>query len=79
MPGTRSACLGLETVSFLHRAASDAASIVQGTLAIGAAVLSAQHVLGIDVDPAALATAQANVDDFDELPVRCRTDRDRRT
>ncbi len=37
-------------------------------------MLGAEHVLGIDVDPAALVTAQANTDDFDELPVSFSSD-----
>ena len=38
-------------------------------LGIGAAVLGASHVLGIDLDPDALVVAQSNCDDFDGLPV----------
>lgn len=40
---------------------------------IGAAMLGAGHVLGIDIDRDALATAQSNVAEFEEqLPVRLR-------
>ena len=42
---------------------------VQGMLGIGAAVLGASHVLGIDLDPDALTIAQSNCDDFEDLPV----------
>lgn len=42
---------------------------LQGMLGIGAAVLGASHVLGIDLDPDALEVAQSNCDDFDDLPV----------
>ena len=39
-------------------------------LSIGAAMLGACHVLGIDVDSDALEVAQANVAEYeDELPV----------
>lgn len=42
-------------------------------LGIGAAVLGASHVLGIDLDPDALVIAQSNSDAFDALPVRSPT------
>jgi predicted RNA methylase len=39
-------------------------------LSIGAAMLGAQHVVGIDVDDDALRVAQQNVEEFaDPLPV----------
>lgn len=38
-------------------------------LAIGAALLGACHVIGIDVDSDALETAQDNMDQFEDLPV----------
>ncbi len=39
-------------------------------LSIGAAMLGAQHVVGVDVDEDALRVAQQNVDEYeDELPV----------
>lgn len=43
--------------------------VLQGMLGIGAAVLGASHVLGIDLDPDALAIAQSNCEDFEDLPV----------
>ncbi len=44
---------------------------MQAMLSIGAAMLGACHVLGIDVDADALEVAQANVAEYeDELPVR---------
>jgi hypothetical protein len=46
---------------------------VQGMLAIGAALLGSGQVIGVDVDPDALALAQENCGDFeDPLPVRRR-------
>ncbi len=39
-------------------------------LSIGAALLGARHVVGVDVDPDALEVAQDNVEEFeDPLPV----------
>lgn len=39
-------------------------------LSIGAAMLGAQHVVGVDVDEDALRTAQQNVDEYEDyLPV----------
>ena len=43
----------------------------QGMLSVGAALLGASHVLGLDLDPEALEVAQENCQDFDgPLPVR---------
>lgn len=42
---------------------------VQGMLAIGSALLGAPHVIGVDVDTAALLTALENARQFDGLPV----------
>jgi predicted RNA methylase len=44
---------------------------LQGMLAIGAALLGSQAVLGVDIDADALEVAQRNCDQFEEpLPVR---------
>lgn len=46
-------------------------AILQAMLSIGAAMLGAQHVVGVDVDDDALQVAQQNVDEYDDpLPVR---------
>lgn len=43
---------------------------LQAMLSIGAAMLGAQHVLGVDLDDDALRIAQQNVDEYEEaLPV----------
>jgi predicted RNA methylase len=42
----------------------------QAMLAVGAALLGSPAVLGIDVDPDALEVAQANCEQFEDLPVR---------
>jgi hypothetical protein len=45
--------------------------LLQGMLAIGAALLGSPCVLGLDVDPDALEVAQDNCEQFeDPLPVR---------
>lgn len=36
-------------------------------LGIGAALLGSPHVIGVDIDDDALATAQENVDTFEDL------------
>lgn len=44
---------------------------LQAMLAIGAAMLGAQHVVGVDVDEDALRVAQQNVEEYEDyLPVR---------
>lgn len=40
-----------------------------GTLSIGAALLGAGHVLGIDADEDALCIAQENLDEYEGMPV----------
>ncbi len=46
---------------------------MQGMLSIGAALLGAAHVVGVDIDADAIETAQNNCVDFDEpLKVCCR-------
>lgn len=42
---------------------------LQGMLAIGCALLGAAHVIGIDIDEAALEIAAANAAEFEELPI----------
>lgn len=42
---------------------------IQGRLTIGAALLGSRHVIGVDIDEAALDTCQENLNDFDDLPV----------
>lgn len=45
--------------------------VAQAMLSIGAAMLGAQHVVGLDLDDDALRIAQQNVDEYeDPLPVR---------
>lgn len=39
---------------------------MQAMLSIGAAMLGASHVIGIDVDPDALEVAQANVSEYED-------------
>jgi predicted RNA methylase len=40
-----------------------------GMLSIAAALLGAESITGIDIDPEAIATAKANIEQFDDLPV----------
>lgn len=42
---------------------------MQGRLAIGAALLGSAHVIGFDIDEAALGTCQSNLAAFEGLPV----------
>jgi predicted RNA methylase len=42
----------------------------QGMLTIGAALLGSCHVLGLDIDCNALATAQNNIERFEDLQAR---------
>lgn len=44
-------------------------TLVQGMLSIACALLDCPLVLGVDIDPAALAQAQKNIDTFPALPV----------
>lgn len=44
-------------------------AVLQGMLSIGAALLGSCHVIGIDIDSDALATAQSNVEAFEDLQV----------
>ena len=66
----------LDDCKLLPATFAEPLDLAQGTLAIGAAMLGAEHVLGIDIDPAALVTAQTNMDEFDELPVSSSPDCD---
>jgi predicted RNA methylase len=43
---------------------------MQGMLGIGAALLGACHVIGVDIDDGALEVAASNIDQFEDLAVR---------
>ena len=48
-------------------------SFLQGRLTVGAALLGSPHVIGVDIDEAALDTCQENLEEFEDLPVRFAT------
>lgn len=63
-------CLVSAALAALPPHTSCPAVHLQAMLAIGAAMLGAQHVVGVDVDEDALRVAQQNVEEYEDyLPV----------